>query len=93
MAVSTVGSLSEIFTAGVPLQTEDAAPAVGGNQDKPPRSPSNLDPIVEDAEDADESVEKDAGMKDVDEGIKGAVEENGSSIDAEGDGGKHTALQ
>ena len=55
MAVSTVGSLSEIFTAGVPLQTEDAAPAVGANQDKPPRSPSNLDPIVEDAEDAEES--------------------------------------
>ncbi|KAH9942274.1 mRNA 3'-end-processing protein YSH1 [Epithele typhae] len=61
MAVSTVGSLSEVFTAGVPLQMDDPAMAVDGKSS----SPDGLEAIPEDTEDSkadgvDADIEADA---------------------------------
>ncbi|EJF65154.1 Metallo-hydrolase/oxidoreductase [Dichomitus squalens LYAD-421 SS1] len=60
MAVSTVSSLSEAFTAGVPLQVEEAAQGESGGKDKSGSS-SGLPAIPEDRE---ENPEKDVSMED-----------------------------
>ncbi|KAI0371177.1 mRNA 3'-end-processing protein YSH1 [Pilatotrama ljubarskyi] len=50
MAVSTVSSLSESFTAGAPLQVDEGARMGEGDKEKSASSPSPLPPIAEHAE-------------------------------------------
>ena len=80
MAVSTVGSLGEIFTAGVPLQMEEVQ-AVDGLKAKS-GSPGNLEPISEDAE---ETAEKDISMKDAPKDTPAATDEDGEKAGVDGD--------
>ena len=54
MAVSTIGSLGEIFTAGVPLQMEEPAPVDEPKEGEKDKSGSPLAPINEDADDGGE---------------------------------------
>ncbi|PIL34241.1 hypothetical protein GSI_03952 [Ganoderma sinense ZZ0214-1] len=96
MAVSTVSSLSEAFTAGVPLQMEEA-PGENGLKDKS-GSPSGLPAIPEDGE---EHQDKDVSMTDAEkpevngkgkgkgasymEGANGALEGDGDGEDEDED--------
>ena len=77
MAVSTIGSLGEIFTAGVPLQMEEPQAADGLKAKS--GSPSNLEPISEDVE---ETAEKDISMEEAPKESKEVPSTNGD------DGGK-----
>ncbi|KAI0674955.1 mRNA 3'-end-processing protein YSH1 [Trametes maxima] len=71
MAVSTVSSLSEAFTAGVSLHTEDAAHAGDAEKEKPGSSSSPLPSIAEHAaEDAKEVEDNAVDSKDVDMKVK-----------------------
>lgn len=92
MAVSTVSSLSEAFTAGVPLQTEETQE--NGVKDKS-GLPSSLPAIPEDGE---ESKDKDVSMTDAERSLvngkgksKGIPEVDGANgtngtLGGEGDG-------
>ena len=84
MAVSTVSSLSEAFTAGVPLQVEEPAQGESGDKDKS-GSPSGLPAIPEDGE---ENHEKDTSMADAEKPeLKGTNEETPQVNEANGAAG------
>lgn len=87
MAVSTVSSLSEAFTAGVPLHMEET-PGENGLKDKS-GSPSGLPAIPEDGE---EHQDKDVSMTDMETlGVNGKGKGKGppyanGALGGEGDG-------
>lgn len=79
MAVSTVSSLGEAFTAGAPLHVEDVAHT--GHAEKSRSGTSPLPPIVEHAEESKglpEAVAEDTSMKEADE--KADVQEDTKDI-------------
>ena len=79
MAVSTVSSLSEAFTAGVSLQVEEPAPGTEGSKEK--SGTPSLPSIPEDSKEGlQNGSSKPAAEK---EGANGAVTENGAEVKEE----------
>ncbi|KAI0645353.1 mRNA 3'-end-processing protein YSH1 [Trametes meyenii] len=66
MAVSTVSSLSEAFTAGVSLHTEDVAHAGDSGKEKASSPPPSLPPIAEHAVEDSKEVEENVDSKEAD---------------------------
>lgn len=100
MAVSTVSSLGEAFTAGAPLHLEDVAPA--GEAEKTGASASPLPPIAEEpqgleataedtpakeeGEEAKPEVQEETKEKETKEGAQnGDAGEEGDDDDEDGD--------
>ena len=83
MAVSTVSSLSEAFTAGVSLQVEEPAPGTEGSKEK--SGTPSLPSIPEDSKEGlqDTSVNGSSKPAAEKEGTNGAVTENGAEVKEE----------
>ena len=94
MAVSTVGSLSEIFTAGVPLQTEEHVQNADGTKEKS-GSPNHLAPITEDVEDVAENgtTETMDDKHTADDGDESSKMEDGGDEESDGDEDEGDVLQ
>ncbi|KAH9855161.1 mRNA 3'-end-processing protein YSH1 [Lenzites betulinus] len=87
MAVSTVSSLSEAFTAGAPLHLED--PAHAGEAERSKSSSTPLPSIEEQAEDEPKGADGDVSMQEANGKPtvqNGTATENGSAEGAQDDG-------